>query len=309
VFLDWREAVEEAARPWSVLAERLAGGGVPSLDEAMRLLLLEPAHEAVRAALDPALVAALAASGQAERGGAAAAAAEAARRARALLVATRELSRRHPAVTGGELRGDLERAVRAFGDRLDAALRIGELEARFESPWPREARGLLAAGDPAALGSLVAWCLLEALGRLGDPASVSEAAARLFDALRLRAVLAEAVGRLGPEGEDRWRAAARLRVALAHARPAAATAAAARRPVPLGWLDDPDAAWLTGVHEYHGVRYFVKEPFTALVWWLALPALLDLAAEAPPSPRGVRALERDIAACMRAAEDAGYRAP
>src|SRR5262249_32696623 len=39
VFLDWREVVDDGVRPWGVLTERLGGRGVPSVDEAMRLLL------------------------------------------------------------------------------------------------------------------------------------------------------------------------------------------------------------------------------------------------------------------------------
>jgi glycosidase len=300
VLLHWREVVGDGARPWSTLAARLAGRGVSSIDEAMRMLLLEPVHDGLRALLEPALVTALAS--RASR-------ADAGERARALLIATRELSRRNPDITGGELGGDIESAVRAFGDRLDAALRIAGLEARFESPWPREARALLAADNAAALGGLLAWCALEALGRVGDPSTALESAARLFDALRLRGVLAEAMRRLGLEGEECWRAAARVRVALAHAPSAPTEAARALRPPALDWIDDPDAAWLTGVNEYEGVRYFVKEPFETLVWWRALPALLRLAAEASPPPAGVRALERDIAAHVDAAARAGYRAP
>jgi hypothetical protein len=309
VFLDWREIVDDGVRPWGVLAERLAGRGVPSLHEAMLLLVLEPLHGAVRAVLDPALVAALAASPRLACQQAASPVAEAASRARAVFIAARELSRVHPAVTAGPLGGDVERAVRAFGDRLGAAQRLGELQARWPTPWPPEARELLAADDAAALGSMVAWALLEALGRLRDPADVTGAGARLFDALRLRGVVAEAVGRLGLEGEDRWRAAARVRLALAHARPAPTATPPARRPASLDWINDPDAAWLTGVNEHEGVRYFGREPFTALVWWMALPALLDLAAGTPPSPEGVRALERDIAAVLDAAAGVGYRTP
>ena len=101
-----------------------------------------------------------------------------------------------------------------------------------------------------------------------------------------------------------------MRVALAHALSApGAEPATAVRAVALDWIRDPDAAWLTGAHEYQGVRYFVKEPFERLVWWMALPGLLDLAADASTSPQAVRALERDIAAFMRAAAVAGYRLP
>lgn len=309
VFLDWREVVDDGARPWSALAERLAGRGVPSLDESMLMLLLEPVHGALGAVLDPALIASLVLSSRTECREAPPSAADAGSRARAFLIATRELSQRNPDVTGGELCGDIESAVRAFGDRLNAALRIGELEARFESPWPRDARGLFAADSAAALGALLAWCALEALGRVSNPLNVTDCAVRLFDALRLRGVLADAVGRLGLEGEECWRAAARVRVALAHARSAPTAAARPLHRAALGWINDPDAAWLTGVNEYDGVRYFVKEPFATLVWWMALPALLQLAADASPSPEGVRALERDIAAYMDAAAAVGYRTP
>jgi len=83
--------------------------------------------------------------------------------------------------------------------------------------------------------------------------------------------------------------------------------ATAGPPRALDWLRDPDAAWLTGVHDYQGVRYFVKEPFERLVWWRALGRLLDLAADASPSPQALRDFERDIAAEVDAAAAVGYR--
>jgi hypothetical protein len=309
VFLDWREVVDDGARPWGALADRLAGRGVPSVDEAMLLLRLEPVHAALRAVLDPALVAAVASRSRTGPGAATPALAAAGDRVRAFLVEAREFSRRSADVTGGEVHGDIESAVHAFEDRLDAAPRIAGLEARFQSPWPPDARRLLAAGREA-LGAILAWAALEALGRVGDPSDAPGSAARMFDALRLRGVLADAVARLGLEGEDGWRAAARVRVALAHARSApTAVAETAARPPTLDWLGDPDAAWLTGVNERDGVRSFVKEPFERLVWWMALPAVLTLAAEASPSPEAVRALEADIAARLQAAAAAGYRVP
>ena len=83
------------------------------------------------------------------------------------------------------------------------------------------------------------------------------------------------------------------------------------QPVLRGELyrNDPDAAWLVGVNEYDGHRYFVKEPFERLAWWMSLPALLTLAAEKSPSEDAVRRVEREIAERLRAAEDAGYRMP
>jgi glycosidase len=309
VFLDWREVVDDGARPWGLLAQRLAGHGVASAGEAMRLLLLEPVHAALRAVLDPDLIASLAARPPAERDAAHPALVEAGHRLRALLAATRELSTRSPDATGGEIRGDVENAVQVFHGRLAAAPALAALESRFRSPWPHDVRALLAADREAPLGAIAAWAALEALGSVADPAMAADAAARLFDALRLREVLAGAAERLGVAGEDRWRVAAGLRVAFAHWRSAPRAAAGTVRPPALDWLADPDAAWLAGVNEYEGVRYLVREPFERLVWWMTLPALLSLAAEPSPSAAAARALERDIAARMEAAAAAGYRAP
>ena len=246
------------------------------------------------------LVAALASGPEPKRGAGAPGAAEATARVRVFLTEAAALARRSPDVTGGALAGDLESALQVFDSRLEAAPRLAALEPRFESAWPATARALLAGGD--APGAILAWAALEALGRMAAPAEPMAAAARMFDALRLRGVVAEAAERLGVVGEGAWRTAARVRVALAHAR--SAPAAGSPR---LDWLAEADAAWLTGVHEHDGNRYFVKEPFETLVWWMALPALLTLAGDASPSRGAVRALERDIAARLRAAVAAGYR--
>ena len=300
VFVDWREVVGDGVRPWDALAERLGGRGVPNVHEAMLMLLLEPVHVALRAVLDPALVASLL-SGTPAR-------ADAADRVRAFLAAAHELAKRGSDVTLVEFRGDEESALQAFEKHVDAVMNIPALEARFGAPWPSDARALVAPHNAAALGALLGWCALEALGRACDPANAAESAARLFDSLRLRVVLAEARGAARPRGRGML---AGRRACARRARSRAVGPGRGPAPVraALDWIRDPDAAWLTGVNEYQGVRYFVKEPFERLVWWMALPALLDLAAAASPSPQSVRALERDITAFMKAAAIAGYRLP
>ena len=307
VFLDWREVADDERHPWTVLADRLGGQGVASLTEAMLLLQLEPLHEALTALLDPALLDSLASGPGTAGENAAAAPAEATRRLRAFLAEAAALTARSPDLTGGALAGDVERALSTFGTRLDGARRLGALQARLATPWPQPVRALLIGGR-GTLGAIVGWAAFEALGRLGAPSNVGAAGTRLFDALRLRGVLAQAGARLGLEGDEGWRAAARVRVALAHGR-SAPTSDSGIEPPALDWLADPDAAWLTGVHEYQGVRYFVKERFEALVWWLALPALLALAGHPAPPQEALAALEHDIAAYIQAATALGYRAP
>ncbi|MGH2464515.1 MAG: hypothetical protein ACRDGI_03565, partial [Candidatus Limnocylindrales bacterium] len=53
--VDLREVVDAPDAPWSRLGERLAGGAVPSLSDALADLVLEPEHERIRLALRGAL--------------------------------------------------------------------------------------------------------------------------------------------------------------------------------------------------------------------------------------------------------------
>src|SRR5271170_1407723 len=60
VLLDWRELRADKEHPWDKLCDSLHGAGVPNLDEALIRLKLKPVHDALHAALDPALIRAMA---------------------------------------------------------------------------------------------------------------------------------------------------------------------------------------------------------------------------------------------------------
>lgn len=344
VFLDWHDLKEDAVHPWGALCDALGGRGVPSLELELQRFQLRPVHEAVAALLDPSLAQMLAdffvagdliEESTRER----AIAAEASRKLRVLL----EQARRSPACHGPDFQGlwtgDLDETVQEFSRQISHALRIPQLERYFKATWPREARAVLpsvaipaaksavslkagmvngsdglhssAAASPnrtAIWGTILMWCALDALGRLCNPNDSEHAAADLFDRLHLREQIGEDLGRLGLAGEDRWRAAARIRIAFAHRewapRPQPDSSSFA---APLSWVHDPDVAWIMGVHEYQGVRYFVKEPFEELLWWMSLRWLLEIAAEETVEVKAVRELEETIESRIKVAEEAGYR--
>jgi glycosidase len=324
VFLDWRDICDRDGRPWGVLCDMLAGHGVSSLDDALRQLELQPVHEAIRALLDPALVAEFAEyAGPAEPGQikrpAAELVQEACRRARRFV----EEARHFASSAGGEAvglgparqwQGQMDAVIGELCEHLEAVLRIPELEHYFSQPWPEEARFVLPTegADPKAAlpvwGAVLAWCAVHALGRLSDPKEPTPAPVRLFDSMQMREAIADAVARLGLKNEERWRTAARIRAALAHAGWApGAEPVPGRSTVLFSWVHDPDVAWVIGVHEWDSVRYFVKEPYGRLLWWMALPALLLLAKKPQPDQEKVRALEKQIEARLNAAEQGGYR--
>jgi hypothetical protein len=322
VFVDWRDISDRDGRPWGALCDSLAGRGVSSLDDALRALELKPVHDAVHALLQFSLVSDLAQRAAAETG-------EpetspdfidlACERARVLLGEARRFASSGSGAAIGlgpsyEFRGELNSSLDSFRNQLQAALRLPAVESAFAQPWPEEARSVLPSRSVPPemaipiMGTVVAWCVLNALGGFASPGDPEPAATRLFDGLHLREAFAEDLEKLGLSGEECWRAAARLRASFAHAawRPGAKLPRGRAVPI-FSWLHDPDVAWAIGVHEWDGSRYFIKEPFERLLWWMALPAILAILSAPVLDRKELRALEDQIEARVRAAADTGYR--
>jgi len=197
----------------------------------------------------------------------------------------------------------------------------------------------------AMWGPVLSWCLLQLLAESTDAANPAPVALDLFDRLRLREPLAHAFEALGIMGEESWRVAARLKVALlvqanvfaapappAEAEPGKAAVSISEiaepeigtaapenviaEPQPLAQLvpisspafwQDPDVRWLTGAHESEGHSYFVKESYEELLWWLQLPALCKLAAQPAPTRSAVQEIALTVSHFAKAAAAASYR--
>ncbi len=93
--------------------------------------------------------------------------------------------------------------------------------------------------------------------------------------LYLQTALADVFQPVALEGEDGYRAAARVRLLLTQsAEPIIAP------PSPIPW-EDSDVIWLTGLHEAQGHRYFNKEAHEQVLWWRHLPQLVAIAEKDP----------------------------
>lgn len=314
VFLDWRDLHEDLAHPWGSLCDLLAGRGVPSLEDALRDLRLKPVHQALRAVVDPALAEALAGCvlmrEGSERAARASSVIETVRdRAGALLVevesyASSAAGKGAATTTERDWRGNAGLAQDSLSDRIEAALKLPVLYKKAAARWPAEARAVLPLDDKprpqtaAVWRAVLGWCALEAVGRLQDPNNPEAAAAQLFDTLRLRGPLADALAAPGIAGEEHWRAAARLRASFAHS---------SRSTAPDSWIHDPDVAWLIGVHPHEGVDYLVKEHFERLLWWMALRGLLDWAGDARPDLDKLDLVKGEISERMQTVALGGYR--
>ena len=342
VFLDFREIYATADKNWDRLCDHLAGRGVVSLEDALVDLELQPVHGALRAALDPGLIRAFADA--AEMPAAIGDKKPGKKQSEFLEAAWGRCEELLPAVHAAWLRftGEgrhihptrAESMAPVYRKCLRSALRLLSVEALMPVPWSTAARRVLPASSPqlaatAAWGPAMSWCLLQIAAEAVDGDDIPRTALELFDRLRLREPLGQAFQSFGLEGEEGWRAAARIKVLLLiesgagkeetklaeaaealtaeamSATPAPAAEGSSRIPASL-W-QDPDVRWLTGYNEAEGHAYVNREQYEELLWWLALPELLKVAGMAAPTRSAAAAVKQPIDEAMTALEKAGYR--
>ena len=294
---------------------------------------------------------------------------DAGRRCRELLRAAQDFYRIHggpSAARFADAGTDVAKMEERFRQRLRAALRLPALESLISEAWPAAARRVLPSQSPlgpaiSLWGPVLALAALDAIAEFdgdvdarnagqnpplsntgrGGATGKSGAPERgrtvldLFDRMRLREPLAHAFQYLGFAGEEHWRAAARVKVALlieagvfelaesesepelesaskSEATSEAKTRSIApqQRPLPIhsyAFWQDADVRWLTGVHDAEGQTYFNQESYEELLWWLQLPMLCRLAAEPTPSSKAMLRVSRIVARAAEAAALAGYR--
>ena len=315
VYLDWRDLRDEGTRPWGALCDMLGGRGVSSLDDALRDLELKPVHEAARALLDPEMIKTLAPAKAKAKPPKTPPIEVLSQHLKVLLDHSCHYAASSAAEVSGfgsqrKWTGTLEKALAQFRARIEAAQKLDSVLNGFTSSWAKEASVVLPTTDKSGplMATVVAWAAVEAVGLNCSSEDPDAASAQLFDAMRLREVMAQSFAKGGMSEQDKWRAAARVRASFAHASwiPTA-------RPVqghsagPFSWIHDPDVAWLIGVHEWQGERFFNKEAFQQLLWWMSLRPLLGLAATEKPDPQTIGAVEGELASRIKAADESGYR--
>ena len=234
VLMDWQEKWASAERPWDRLCDQLNGRGVPSLEDAMVDLELQPVYQAVHALLDQDMIRLLTDLAEHPRANAGTGTMSAAldrklnRKRSELFNAAwtrceaflRIAQSAYQSRTGAEKVMTLPGLLGpAFRERLSAAMRIPVVETLFKEPWTAAARRVLPSPSPqmtatAMWGPIIAWCALETLAESINAAKPEQVALDAFDRLRLRQPLAESFNALGFEGETGWRAAARIKVVL-----------------------------------------------------------------------------------------------
>jgi hypothetical protein len=159
--------------------------------------------------------------------------------------------------------------------------------------------------------------LSESLHSGGAQEKARATAVDIIDRLRLRQPMAEAFEALGLEGEDRWRAIARVRLLLTLMDVAPETeeqSAAKMKPVSTEWMEfpaamwrDPEMQWLVGWNEWEGHTYIAKEPYEELLWWMQLPRIYRMTGSKAASRQAAAKLQTAMQKACREMSERRYR--
>jgi glycosidase len=269
VFWEFREVRDGSSGQWRRLADRLAGRGVVSLDDALRGLQLEPVHAPLRALFDGGEVAAILDG----------------------TISDEALDRLEDRLA------DVLRAVGSTtgvdGDPVVIAARIRDEASQAYA----DAASRLSRADRAAL---LGWLVLSRLGAMASGADMAATGAAWYDELRLAPVVAAGFRRSGLEEAAAWAVADLVRVLLVLPRPSAIRGRGRQVDLRLieRWLAHEGVRAAMGVNTWEGVEWLDRERFTTLVGWA-------LRLDAVDADRRVDV--RRATRLATAAEAAGYR--
>lgn len=319
VFLDFRQVQDNEWHHYAQLTAYLNGRGVPSIEEALREVLLQPIHYPFRELVSAAMLRRLMDARVTEPD----------RQLDAHLVHEVEQKTVHlfwevKQVTGRS--GDEAAIAREVRQKLEAILYLPVLRSRFPLPRSRKykwATEYLQKGlrdDAAAWPTLLGWLFTHALGKVVDEAGFEQISRSWVDEWLLGKIVAGALQDLGPDEGAAWRAVATIKVLTTHQRwfekqPGAVSgqrlAGGRAYRVLESWLEDEEIQRFVQVNRYQDVLWFNKEAFERLLWWMLLVAVVAISAD-PLRPAAEVAQE--IVACydvvrklQRAEEESGYQ--
>jgi hypothetical protein len=326
VFLDFRQVHDDGSHQYPQLEAYLNGRGVPSIEEALREVVLQPVHRAFRELVNPQSFRRLMTARITESGGMPdpALVSEVEQQTVHLLREARRL-----AGGGGsevEIAGEIRR-------KLEAILALPVVGERFTLPRSLQFRqateyvlaGLCGdlpgaqTGVQAVWGTLLGWLFVHALGKVLDGAEFEQISRSWSEEWLLGRIIAGCLQGLGLDEGAAWRAVTTIHLLISHQRwfeaqgpeqPSAHDAGEYSRVLER-WLNDDEVQRFVQVNRYRGVLWFNKESFEQLLWWMLAVAVVGISAD--PLRPGAQVAQDIVAAfdvvrrLQSAEEQSGYQ--
>lgn len=297
VFLDFREVQDNEWGQYAQLASYLGGSGVPSIDEALKEIFLQPVHGPFRDLVNPGMFSWLIENRyqpQKAKGGKSVYTApetleealdETEQKTARLLGEVRHLTggTGDEAALAAQIRRELEVLLKlpAIAQELSAS-GGKELQQAFEfirqgRPSNQEAEGndSLDNGSPALWGTLFGWLFTRRLGETFGGPDPEEHSRTWIDEWLLGKILAGALQGMGLDEGAAWRSvsAVKLLIGCQHWCDIPGKEKEGALSALQAWLKDPDVQRFISVNRFQGVLWYNKEAFEEMLWWLFVLAI------------------------------------
>jgi AcrR family transcriptional regulator len=331
--MNWREVIDDEQHSYAQIAAYLQGGAVPSVDEAIRELYLQPVlgpfrelvnagmfnwfytermHEA-DAALSPTVgdeveeKATRLFKAINDLNGGAAAAADLARSVWDDLAAIMQLlilpdPRSVPASTARKYQA----AIKTLQANLGAS--IEEVASKSKARKASAVRAL-PADDKAVWGALFGWTFVHSLGKVLDAEDYAVVSHQWIDEWFLGRIIANTLREFGVDEGAAWRAVHLIKALTTHQDWFDVAVAAARRPAQVldALLADQDVLRFLQVNRYNEIDWYNKEAFEELLVWLLVIEAVQASVVGEDVPKMLGAAHDVIVALQQAEAQSEYQ--
>ena len=280
VFLDFREVRDNDWHQYAHLAAYLNGRGVPSIDEALKEIFLQPVHhpfkELVNADMFQRLMDARVTQpdGQLD----VSLVDEVEEKTAHLLSEAKQL-------TGGT--GDEAAITLDIRRKLEAILQLAALESRYattRSSKYKSAANYLSEtlhDDPVTWGGVLSWLFVHSLGKILTEVDYEGQSRSWIDEWLLGKIITGVLRDLGLDDVRAWHTVTVIKLLTTHQR-WFETQVSEKTPayqILESWLRDSEVQGFLQVNRYQDVLWFNQEAFEQLLWWMLLVATIVLNAE------------------------------
>ncbi|MFP4439038.1 MAG: alpha-amylase family glycosyl hydrolase [Chloroflexaceae bacterium] len=276
VFMDFREVRDNEWSHYYHIMTMLNGRGVPSVEETLKEVFLQPVREPFKALVNPEVFRRLIDAPVREPGKEldTALLEEVDQKFRTLLSAIKEFT---------NTTGDEEEIAQITRQRLEAVLQLPILEERFPMPKSRKYKTALKAldahlnGDPAAWGTIFGWLFIAPLGKLVDAEDFEQQSRSWMDEWLLSKIVADTLQTLEVDEGAAWRSVGTIKIMIDHQRWFELDVPKKKRTyhvLEAGLRTNLVRQYLQ-INRHNNVLWFNKEAFDRWLAWMLLLAVVD----------------------------------
>jgi glycosidase len=280
VFIDFREVRDNQWHHYAQLAPYLNGHGVPSIEDALKEMLLEPLKHAFKELVNVdmfrRLMEARIIQPQVQPDQ---------KLMEEIENKTIDLLRVAKQFSGG--REDETTIAREVRRKLEAILYLPIITSRFPRLQPK---GVKAAAEylhkkltdsTYTWVTLFSWLFVHALGKVVSQTGFVEQSRIWIDEWRLGKTIVSVLGDLGLEEEATWRSLTLVKLLTGHQRWFDVKPSGQKRAYAIleSLLKDGEVHKFLQVNRYNDILWFNKEAFGELLWWLMMAAALAISSD------------------------------